>query len=82
MLSFLGPCSLIPRTDSPALRSFPQGTQRPILGSWSSVGQCEVARLRCHALSLVHQSNLSQVCLFLLISLISLPLAFLLPLQI
>ncbi|OAQ59305.1 hypothetical protein VFPBJ_11617 [Purpureocillium lilacinum] len=40
MLSFLGPCSLIPLTDGPALRSFPQGAQRPILGSWSSVGQC------------------------------------------
>ncbi|OAQ63891.1 hypothetical protein VFPBJ_11256 [Purpureocillium lilacinum] len=81
MLSFLGPCSLIPRTDCPALRSFPQGAQRPILGNWSSVGQCEAARLRCCALTPVHQSNLSQVrlFLFLFISLISLPLAFLLP---
>ena len=50
MVSFLGPCTLIPRTDSPALRSLPQGAQHPIFGSWSSVGQCEVARLGCYVL--------------------------------
>ncbi|OAQ60819.1 hypothetical protein VFPBJ_11529 [Purpureocillium lilacinum] len=53
------PCSLIPRNDSPALRSFPQGAQHPILGTWSSVGHCETARLRCYALTPVHQSNSS-----------------------
>ncbi|OAQ63901.1 hypothetical protein VFPBJ_11266 [Purpureocillium lilacinum] len=73
MLSFLGPCSLIPRTDSPALRSFPEGAQRSILGTWSSVGQCEAVQLRCYALTPVHQSILSQVRLLLFISLVSLP---------
>ncbi|OWT42289.1 hypothetical protein VFPPC_18580 [Pochonia chlamydosporia 170] len=49
MVSFLGTCSLISPTDSPALGSFPPSAQHPIFGSWSLVGQCEVARLGCYA---------------------------------